>query len=97
MKLWVATANPGWNDTAGYNKPQCPTYRAGDITPFVVDRRDGARYVETFEAAIASQPDWVLITSFNEWGEGTQVEPSACYGDPNLYLNLTRELAARFE
>jgi hypothetical protein len=96
-KLWIATAAPGWDDTGGHNKPQCPTYRTGDLTPKVVDRRNGLRYIETFEAAINSQPDWILVTSFNEWGEGTQIEPSACYSDPNLYLSLTTELAARFK
>jgi hypothetical protein len=96
-KLWIATAAPGWNDTGGFNKPECPTYRTGDLTPFVVDRRNGLHYTETFEAAIGSQPDWILVTSFNEWCEGTHIEPSACYGDSNLYLNLTKGLATRFK
>ena len=30
---------------------------------------------------MAAQPDWVLITSWNEWFEGTSVEPSVEYGD----------------
>ena len=32
----------------------------------------------------------VVITSFNEWLEGSHIEPSVRYGD--FYLNLTREL-----
>ena len=30
-------------------------------------------------AAIAARPDWVTITSYNEWGEGTQIEPARAY------------------
>jgi hypothetical protein len=32
----------------------------------------------------------VMVTSFNEWHEGTEVEPSREYG--NFYLELTGEL-----
>jgi uncharacterized protein YgiM (DUF1202 family) len=32
----------------------------------------------------------IIITSFNEWPEGTHLEPSASYG--KLYLDITREL-----
>jgi hypothetical protein len=34
----------------------------------------------------------LLITSFNEWHEGTELEPSGEYGEK--YLDLTRELVA---
>ena len=40
-------------------------------------RRDGATYDNLWRAAIAAHPDGVTITSFNEWGEGTQIEPAA--------------------
>ena len=36
-----------------------------------------------------------MITSFNEWLEGHQIEPSTSYG--TLFLDLTRELAGRFK
>jgi len=40
-------------------------------------RRNGATYDDLWTAVLAAQPDIVTITSFNEWGEGTQIEPAA--------------------
>lgn len=84
-KLWVATVMPGYNDL-------CIEGRPGR---FSHGRRNGAYYRETWQAAINSAPDLVVITSFNEWLEGTQIEPSVTYGD--LYLQLTSELSAAFK
>lgn len=83
-KLWVATVMPGYNDL----------YIEGRAGRFAHDRRGGAYYRETWQAAIDSGPDLVVITSFNEWLEGTQIEPSVSYG--NLYLDLTAELSAGY-
>jgi hypothetical protein len=54
----------------------------------------GERYLASWEAALAAQPDWIMITSWNEWFEGTSVEPSIGHGD--LALRQTAEQAARF-
>ena len=40
-------------------------------------RRDGATYDSMWKMAIAAGADRVTITSFNEWHEGTQIEPAA--------------------
>ncbi len=40
-------------------------------------REEGGYYDRCFAAAIGSQPALVAITSFNEWHEGTQIEPAA--------------------
>ena len=50
--------------------------RAGESS-LVSPRRNGATYDNLWAAAIAAHPDIVTITSFNEWGEGTQIEPAA--------------------
>jgi hypothetical protein len=59
------------------------------------DREDGALYQATFDAALQSNPDWLLLSSFNEWVEGTYIEPSVQYGDK--YLEMTRELVNIFK
>ena len=49
--------------------------RAGESP--VRDRKKGQTYDLLWAAALAAEPDVVTITSFNEWGEGTQIEPAA--------------------
>jgi glycoprotein endo-alpha-1,2-mannosidase len=39
-------------------------------------RRKGKTYDSMWRAAIAAKPDGVTITSYNEWHEGTQIEPA---------------------
>lgn len=80
-RLWVATVMPGYDDT---RLPRSGAFRR--------DRAGGAYYRETFRGARESQADWVVITSFNEWPEGTYIEPSEAHGD--FYLALTRDLIA---
>ena len=51
--------------------------RRGSGDPKVKPRRNGATYDHMWRAAIASGANRVTITSFNEWHEGTQIEPAA--------------------
>jgi len=51
--------------------------RRGSHDPRVKPRRDGRTYDDMWRAAIAAGADRVTITSFNEWHEGTQLEPAA--------------------
>lgn len=39
-------------------------------------REGGAYYRRMWEAALESGAEFVTVTSFNEWGEGTQIEPA---------------------
>jgi glycoprotein endo-alpha-1,2-mannosidase len=41
-----------------------------------VDRAAGARYDSMWQAALSSGSEWVSVTSFDEWHEGTQIEPA---------------------
>ncbi len=45
-------------------------------------RRDGATYDSMWRNAIRAAADVVTITSYNEWHEGTQIEPAKLVGPP---------------
>ena len=82
-KLWIPPVSPGCNDSAA-RAPTC-----------VRDRADGSYYQATWDGAVASNPSWgVVVSTFNEWLESTQIEPSVQYGDQ--YLQLTRQNADVF-
>lgn len=78
-RIMVATVVPGYDDT----RIRTPG--------LAVQREGGALYRAYWGAATQSGADWVVITTFNEWHEGSEIEPSAEFGES--YLNLTRELA----
>jgi hypothetical protein len=83
-KLWVATVMPGYDDR-----------KARPGNGFARSRDGGEYYRQGWQGAIASRPQWVIINSFNEWAEGTHIEPSQAYG--RTYLALTAEWARRFK
>ena len=64
-KLWVGTVMAGWNDLNSA-KAQCADLRVSSA-PFARERADGAYYARTWEAVLATQPDLILVHSFNEW------------------------------
>jgi glycoprotein endo-alpha-1,2-mannosidase len=88
-----------------------PGYDDTKIRPWnAINRRerdDGAYYTRAFEQAIDADPHFISITSWNEWGEGTQIEPAEprrvvlpkltveyldySPGAPTKYLDLTRD------
>lgn len=58
------------------------------------DRCDGQIYRILWEEAIRTRPDWILISSWNEWLESTEIEPSLELGDQ--YLQITATYAKPF-
>jgi hypothetical protein len=82
-KISTVTVIPGYDDTK-IRKPG-----------LAVDRFDGSLYRIQWQRAIEADPHWVLITSFNEWHEGSEIEPSAEFGQK--YIDLTTEFAGRFK
>ena len=49
-------------------------------------RHEGAYYDTGWRAAVKAQPSIVSITSFNEWGEGTQVSKRKTF--PSVYSQM---------
>lgn len=60
----------------------------------VTPRRDGRTYRDLWRAARAAEPDWVLIVSWNEWFEASEIEPSVEHG--RRELETTAEMARDF-
>jgi len=59
-----------------------------------VPRGGGEYYERTWRAALGSRPDIVLICTWNEWHEGTEIEPSREYGFS--YVRMTRRFVKVF-
>jgi len=83
-RVWAASVSPGFDDRL-VDRP----------THLVVDRADARVYDEQWAAAVDTAPDWVIVTSWNEWFENSEIEPSERYG--TRYLDRTRSWAAIFK
>jgi len=55
--------------------PGFVSVRAGPV-PYGRSRENGATYDRRWMGDLGSRPDLVAITSYNEWHEGTQIEPA---------------------
>jgi hypothetical protein len=68
--IWAPSVGPGF-----INNRAVP----GSTTP-PLDRHNGATYDTEWQNALGTStgglPTWVTITSFNEWHEGSQIEPA---------------------
>ncbi|MGQ9610544.1 MAG: glycoside hydrolase family 99-like domain-containing protein [bacterium] len=83
-KIACTTVIPGYDDS-----------NIGRKNILVANRRGGELYKSLWRDAEESNPDWMIITSFNEWHEGSEIEPSIEHG--KLYLQITRLLAENFK
>ncbi len=82
-KLACVTTLPGYNDTE---------VRAGVIP---LRRQGGSIYQQSWDVANRVNPDWSLICTFNEWHEGTEIEPSLENG--TYYIDATRDYITSFK
>jgi hypothetical protein len=71
-RVSMATILPGHDASELDTRP----YAASRIT----QRYNGGTFAALWPAAIAANPDWILIVSWNEWHEGSQIEPSYQFG-----------------
>jgi hypothetical protein len=79
---FIPNVMPGYDDTK---------LRGGDRPVFA--RQGGDFYRRGWGIAasyVSPQQPFLLITTFNEWHEGTEIEPSSQYLE--TYLDLTRHL-----
>ncbi len=77
--VFVMNVMPGYDDTHIR------------VPGFKVDRMGGKLYEEMWKEVLLIDPDMVVITSWNEWHEGTEIEPSEEYGWK--FLELTKKWA----
>ena len=97
--LFIPSAGPGYDDTMvrPWNSPNTKS------------RNGGQYYREKMTTAIRARTRFISVTSFNEWHEGTQIEPAipagvtgVTYQDyrphrPDYYLDHTRRLLQAFK
>jgi hypothetical protein len=96
-KIFIPCVGPGYIDTR-VRPWNDKTTRA---------RAGGAYYGDMFKKAIESKAPYIGITSFNEWHEGTQIEPAVPFApkefkyldytpaEPDYYLKLTKRWIKR--
>ena len=84
-KVTTATILPGFDDRLQRD-------RKGKRP--VIKRENGKPFRDLWNAAIAADPDWILIVSFNEWHEASQIEPSTAFGMREL--ETCRQMSAKF-
>jgi len=84
-RLWVASVTPGYDDSKLVGRPAA----------YFVDRENGVTYDRQWAAAIGTVADWIVVTTWNEWWENTQIEAGERYG--RAYLDRTRAWAAAFK
>ncbi|CAD7957455.1 unnamed protein product [Amoebophrya sp. A25] len=99
--LFVPSVGPGYDDS------MIRPWNTHNIRP-----RTGSQYYDSMWAS-AMDFDMVTITSYNEWGEGTQIEPAVQYespkpgsnvhyvhypdNDPNFFVKRTQEWVRKYK
>lgn len=83
-RIRCLTVGPGYDDSHTSNPPPRP----------IIDRANGRTFQTLWRNAIAAKPDWVVVSTFNEWHEGTEIEPSREYG--RSFLEINRRYARAF-
>jgi len=95
-KIFIPAVGPGYDDR------RIRPWNKQNWRP----RKQGAYYDEMWTAAIDANPAAISVTSFNEWGEATQIEAAQPYTspnglkhedylpeDPHFYIRKTKEWA----
>ena len=86
---WHATVMPGFEDRilpGRLNRDDYAHFRY---------RHGGDYYWETYAASMASRPEWLHVTSFNELAEHSHIEDTLEYG--TRYLDMTARFVEGFK
>ncbi len=70
---------PGFDDDA---------WQPGDDPAPASPRDNGQVWSAQLDAALAAKPRFIFVQGWNEWHEGSQIEPSTYYSEPYLYLRI---------
>lgn len=81
-----ASVCPGYDDLLMRRDPQLAER---------VPRKNGQTLVEQFQAAVKTNPEYILIYSWNEYFEATNIEPTLEYG--TFYFELCKKLIAQIK
>ncbi|CAG9530207.1 unnamed protein product [Cercopithifilaria johnstoni] len=97
--IFIPSVGPGYDDRR-VRPWNAANYR---------DRMNGKYYADMFEMAHIAKANIIAITSFNEWHEGTQIEPAIPFTDnntgfvyssyaqgPEQYLHQTLDLIKKY-
>lgn len=82
-KLWMGTVVPGFDGRLIYGQDS-----------IYIPRDNGNFYRSIWETNMSTNPDWVMVTTWNDYGENTHIEGSVTYG--NTYLDMTKSYADSF-
>ncbi len=81
----VGVASPGFDDSGVYG------WGSGVR---ITDRRGTKEYEENWEEVLRYRPDAVQIATWNDFQEGTTIEPAEEYG--HRFVDVTEQYAARY-
>ncbi len=85
-----ALSSPDGVRTVAISPGACPPPgKAGNIRP----RLEGRSYRSDWQRALAAKPELVIITSWNDYADGTEIAPSRQYGV--VYVDTTRLFQSR--
>jgi hypothetical protein len=92
LKLNIGSVWAGFDDSKVWGWGSSPRF---------IDRQDGRVYAQTWDAALQDQaqreresPSWVQIITWNDWNEGSEIEPSVEHGF--TYLQATQRYVSRY-
>lgn len=82
---WAPTTMPGYDDTR---------VRSGN-PPIALDPEFFRRSLRTALEYDQRATPWLFVCSWSEWHEGSQIEPSSDFEEPEIFLDVMREELTR--